>query len=417
MVSIIYGHDEAVRHELTLKFKLGLFENPYVDPDRAAGVVNSDEHKALARKAAEEVMVLLKNDGNLLPLDATKINSIAVIGPNASGPHHGGYSYEPRVGTGILEGIQAKVGDDIRVNYALGCKITENVPSWNDYDVIRPDPAENRRLIQEAVTVARRSDVALLVIGGNESTSREAWENTHPGDRNSIDLLGEQNELVQAVLATGKPVVVFLINGRALAINEVAETVPAIVECWYLGQEGGHAAADLLFGDVNPGGKLPVTFPRATGNIPNYYNHKPGTSQDYLWSESAPLFPFGYGLSYTTFSYGAPTVSPATIAPNGTATVSVEVTNTGDREGDEVVQFYIRDDVSTVTRPVKELRGFERITLAPGESKTVAFEVTPDMLQFYDRDMNRVVEPGTFTLMMGTSSEDVQTAVLTVAAR
>ncbi|MFC1490855.1 glycoside hydrolase family 3 N-terminal domain-containing protein [Candidatus Latescibacterota bacterium] len=409
--------EKAVKRELTLKFKIGLFENPYIDPDRASEIVNSDEHKELARKAAEKTMVLLKNEKNLLPLDVNKIKSIAVIGPNASGPHHGGYSYEPRVGTGILEGIQAKVGDQIQVNYALGCKITENVPGWNEYEVVFPDPEENRRLIREAVTVARRSDVALLVIGGNESTCREAWENDHPGDRNSIEMLGEQNELVQAILATGKPVIVFLINGRPLAINEVAETVPAIVECWYLGQEGGHAAADVLFGDVNPGGKLPITFPRSTGHIPAYYNHKPATDQDYLWEERTPLFPFGYGLSYTTFEYGAPSVSPVSIPVNGSTTVSVDVKNTGDRAGDEVVQLYIRDEVSSVTRPVKELRGFKRITLEPGESQTVSFEITPDMLQFYDREMNRVVEPGTFNIMVGGNSVDIDTVNVEVVQK
>ncbi|MFC1552432.1 glycoside hydrolase family 3 N-terminal domain-containing protein [Candidatus Latescibacterota bacterium] len=409
--------DKAVLRLLRGKFLLGLFENPYADPAYAEKITNSKTHADLALQAAYKSAVLLKNDNNMLPLGKNKIKSLAVIGPNAADIHLGGYSWEPRTGISILEGIKNKVGGEIDVKYSLGCKITENVPLWWQDENIMADPVKNAARIKEAVKVAKSCDIAILVIGGNEATCREGWATNHIGDRESLDMAGEQLDLVKAVLATGTPTVVFLQNGRPLSINYVKENVPAIIEGWYLGQASGTAAADILFGDVNPGGKLPITFPKSVGQIPAYYNHKPSTDQNYLQNDKEPLFPFGFGLSYTTFAYSNLRVSNDTIGPEGSFTVSVDITNTGDVAGDEVAQLYIRDVVSTVARPVKELKGFERITLTPGEKRTVEFEVTPDELSFLDVDMNRIVEPGTFDIMVGGNSVDLYTVSIEVVRR
>jgi beta-glucosidase len=265
--------------------------------------------------------------------------------------------------------------------------------------------------------VAKASDAVILVLGGNEQTCREAWAPTHPGDRDSLDLLGKQNDLVKAVLDAGKPTVVFLINGRPLSINYVAENVPAILEGWYLGQEGGTAAAEVLFGDYNPGGRLPITVPRSAGQLPAYYNHKPSAKRGYLFASKEPLFAFGHGLSYTTFKYDKLRLSQPTIGTSGRTTVSVDVTNTGKLAGDEVVQLYIRDLVSSATRPVKELRGFERIHLEPGQTKTIEFALGPEALAFWNEDMKRVVEPGAFDIMVGPNSVDLTTVRLDVVER
>lgn len=411
--------DKTVARILRAKFVIGLFENPYVDPDRAARVNNSPEHRELARQAAREALILLKNQNHLLPLDRNKIKSIAVIGPNAAVCHLGGYSDNPGPTVSVLEGIKQKVGSAIQVNYAEGCKITLNdtVQGWNEDKVELPSAADDDKEIAEAVRVAKASDVALVVVGGNEQTSREAWADTHLGDRDSLELLGRQNDLVKAVLETGKPVAVLLINGRPLAVNYIAERVPAILEGWYLGEETGTAVAEVIFGDYNPAGRLPITFPRSVGQIPTFYNHKPSSERPYLFAERGPLYPFGYGLSYTTFNYGDPQLSPATIGTAGKAIVSVDVTNTGATAGDEVVQMYIRDEVSSVTRPVKELKGFERIYLKPGETKTVQFYLTPKELSFLDLDMHRVVEPGVIDVMVGPNSVDLKTVKLEVAGR
>jgi beta-glucosidase len=409
--------DQAVARVLREKFLTGLFDDPYVDPENAERVTNSPEHQQLALKAAHESIILLKNQNNLLPLDKAKYKHIAVIGPNAAELHLGGYSNNPGRGVSILQGIRDKVGSSSEVLYSLGCKITESDPDWNADKVVLGDPALNAKRIQEAIKVARKADVVILVIGGNEQTSREAWAVEHPGDRDSLDLLGNQDDLVKAILATGKPVVVFLVHGRPNSITYVAENVPAILDGWYLGQEGGAAAADVIFGDFNPGGKLPITVPRSVGQLPDYYYQKPTAKREYLGSTTEPLFPFGWGLSYSTFNYKNAKISPDSIGPEGDTKVAVDVTNTGKVQGDEVVQLYIRDEVSSVTRPVKELRGFRRVTLAPGETKTVEFSLGFSELAFLNRDMRRVVEPGSFKIMVGGNSKDLIETKLTVVEK
>jgi beta-xylosidase len=409
--------DRAVGRILAAKFRLGLFDNPFVNPDYAEKVTNSPEHQAIALKAAQEIMVLLKNQGALLPLDLSKLHTIAVIGPDADGLHLGGYSRNPVHGVTILQGIENRIGPKAKVIYAVGCRFTNKSQDWRgwfDNDVELVDPKTQIGNIQKAVEAAKQSDVAILVVGENESTNREAWAENHRGDRDSLDLLGAQNDLVKAVVATGKPVVVLLINGRPLSINYIAEHVPAILEAWWPGEEGGTAAANVLFGDVNPGGKLPITFPHSVGDLPDFYNHKPSDDRSYEFSTREPLYPFGFGLSYTTFKFDNLKVEPAKIYNGGTATVSVDVTNTGSREGDEVPQMYIHQKIASVTRPVKELRGFERVTLKPGETKTVHFTVTPDSLKMLNVEMHEVVEPGIFEIMVGPDSEHTSTVNLQV---
>ena len=409
--------DRAVARILKAKLLAGLFENPYVDPDRAERVSNAPEHQALALDAARRAIVLLKNEGGLLPLDRAKLETIAVIGPNAKGVHLGGYSSSPGRGVDVLDGITQKAGPGVRVLYAEGTRITEHRADWSGDKVVLGDPVLNRRRIQAAAAVARQADVIVAVVGTNESTSREAWADNHLGDVASLEISGQQDELVEALRATGKPVVVLLLNGRPLAISRIAETVPAMLEGFYLGQEGGTAVGEVLFGEYNPGGKLPISFPRATGQIPVYYDRKPTSFRSYLDLTREPLFPFGHGLSYTTFKIDGLRVTPDKIGPAGEATVSVEVTNTGSRAGDEVVQLYVRDRVASVTRPIKELRGFERVSLAPGERRTVTFKVGPAALQFTDEHMNRVVEPGMFDLTVGSSSRATATVPLEVVTR
>ncbi|HEX8636545.1 MAG TPA: glycoside hydrolase family 3 N-terminal domain-containing protein [Pyrinomonadaceae bacterium] len=397
--------NQAVSRILYQKFQLGLFENPYVDAEKAAQMTDTTEDRNLAAEAARRSIVLLKNEKNTLPLDRTKLKSVAVIGPNANRAHLGGYTDPKPPGTvSILDGVKNKLGDSVKINYAEGVKITKEGGNWFGDPATLNDAASDRQLIDEAVQTAADSDAVILVIGGNEDTNKEAWAENHLGDRDSLELVGRQNDLVKAVLATGKPVVVFLINSGPLAINYVAENVPAILEGFYLGEETGTAAADVIFGDYNPGGKLPVSFPRSVGQLPIYYNRKPTARRGYLFSTTEPLFPFGFGLSYTTFSYSNLKVAKPVINPNEETIVTVDVTNTGKVRGDETAQMYIRDDVSSVTRPVKELKDFSRISLAPNETKRVTFNVTPQKLAFYNRDMKRVVEPGTFQIMVGGSS-------------
>ena len=409
--------DRAVARVLTTKFRLGLFDHPLVDPDYAEKTVNSDEHRKLAEEAARKVIVLLKNDKNTLPLDLAKIKTIAVIGPNAADIHMGGYARDPGQGVSILDGIRARVGNKAKVLYQEGCKITDapqGYKGWAADNVHLVDPATQTSSIQAAVDAAKKADVAIVVVGENESTNREAWSEGHLGDRDSLDLLGAQNDLVKAVVETGTPVVVILINGRPLSINYIAEKVPAILDGFYLGEEGGVAAAEVLFGDVNPGGKLPITFPHTVGALPDFYDHKPSDNRSYEFSTRKPLFAFGYGLSYTTFKFDNLRVEPAEILPGGRAKVSVDIINTGSRDGDEVPQLYIHPKVSSVTQPVLRLAAFERITLKAGEKETVSFAITPDMLSILNTDMHRVVEPGVYEMIVGPSSDDTTTARLTV---
>ena len=416
--------DRAVARILRGKFLLGLFDHPYVDPDEAARTNESAAHRALALRAAHEAIILLKNEGNLVPLDRNKLRSIAVIGPNAARVDLGEYSGGPSRRISILEGIKEKVGRGVQVNYAEGVKITRGdpktgIPTWGNDDVRLADPEENMKGIAEAVNVARASDVVVLAIGGNVETSREGWAENHLGDTDNLDLVGQQNDLVKAILETGKPVVVFLINGRPQSAPLVYEKVPAVFEGWYLGQETGTAVADVLFGDYNPSGKLPVTIARNVGQLPVYYYQKPTAKRGYLFASKEPFFVFGHGLSYTTYTYANLRVTPDKTGAAGQATVTVDVTNTGRRAGDEIVQLYIRDEVSSVTRPTKELKGFERVHLEPGQTKTVQFLVTPDKLSFLDEDMHRVVEPGIFDIMVGpnSSTDKLITAKLEIVAR
>ncbi len=409
--------DRAVSHVLRAKFLAGLFDDPYVDPAFAEKVVNSPEHKQLALKAAHEAITLLKNENHLLPLDRSKYKHIAVIGPNAAEAHLGGYSDGQSSTDSILQGFKDKVGTSAEVLYSEGTKITETAADWNADKVVLGDPALNAKRIQEAVAVARKADVVVLVLGENEQTSREAWAVNHMGDRDSLDLLSNQDDLAKAMVETGKPVVVFLLHGRPNSINYIAQNVPAILDGWYLGQAGGTAVADVLFGDFNPAGRLPITVPRSVGQLPDYYYQKPSARRGYLGSSTDPLYPFGYGLSYTTFSYGNLRLAPATIGSMGETKVSVDVTNAGKLRGDEVVQLYIRDEVSSVTRPIKELRGFRRIALDPGQSQTVEFKLGFDELSFLNRDMKRVVEPGSFKIMVGGNSIDLQDVTLNVVAK
>ena len=407
--------DELIEPMLFWKFKLGLFDDPYVDPAEAERVVGCAEHRQLAKQAACETITLLKNDGALLPLNAAKLRTVAVIGPNANRPLLGGYSGAPKHNVTVLAGIQARLGDAVTVRHADGCQITVG-GSWQQDAVVASDPAADREQIAAAVAVARHADVIVLALGGNEQTSREAWSRTHLGDRSNLDLIGRQDELVDAMVATGKPVVVLLFNGRPLAINNVVQKVPAILECWYLGQECGAAVADVLFGEFNPGGKLPISIPRSVGQLPIYYNHKPSARRGFLWDDATPLFPFGFGLGYSTYAFKNLRLSQSAITRAGSTQVLVDVTNTGNRAGTEVVQLYIRDLVSSVTRPVKELKGFKKISLPPKETQTVRLDITPESLAFYDVNMNYVVEPGDFEIMVGNSSrdDDLQKTLLTV---
>jgi beta-glucosidase len=404
--------DAPVRRMLRLKFLSGLFEHPYADAAYAEKITDNSEARALAVEAGRKAVVLLKNDGTL-PLRAASLKTLAVIGPNAVVAQLGGYSDVPTHTISILEGIKAKIGHRVRIVSAEGVRLTDKGDWWEN-DVRLADPVQNRRRIDEAVQVARQADAIVLAIGQSAALSREAWDVEHLGDRTSLDLMGEQNELADAMFALGKPVVVVLINGAPLSVVNVAAKANALLEGWYLGQEGGTAMADILFGDTNPGGKLPVTFPRSVGQLTLTYNEKPSAHRGYLLASKEPLFPFGFGLSYTTFDIGAPLLSAAQIKADDTAMVTVEVRNTGNVAGDEVVQLYVRDVVSSVTQPVKKLRGFQRVTLAAGAATTVKFTIGPEALALWDKDMKYVVEPGAFEIMAGPNSVDLKKVTLEV---
>ena len=405
--------DSAVRRILRLKFESGLFEHPYVDAAAADQSTATPDALALARQAAREAIVLLKNDRGVLPLDPARIRRLAVLGTHARDTPIGGYSDEPRHVVSVLEGLQNAAKGRFAVDYAEGVRITDK-RVWAADEVKLADPDANRRLIADAVETARRADVIVMVLGDNEQTSREAWADTHLGDRSSLDLIGQQNDLAKAVFALDKPTVVVLLNGRPLAVNYLAESAPALLEGWYLGQETGNAVADVLFGDYNPGGKLPVSIARSAGQLPMFYNRKPTARRGYLFDTTQPLYPFGYGLSYTNFNISAPRIARSRIRASESVEVNVDVVNRGKRAGDEVVQLYVRDDAASVTRPLIELKGFRRVTLQPGERQTVTFKLSPDDLALWDIDMKRVVEPGTFTISAGPNSVDLKSATLTV---
>ncbi len=401
--------DRAVYKVLKVKYEIGLFDNPYIDVNRVNQVTRSQKHIDLALKTAEKAIVLLKNKDNILPLDISKIKKLAVVGPNAAELQYGSYSMDIKNGVSILEGLRSYGKGKFEVNYTEGCRITNEVGMWKpERNGTLPSLEEDKLAIQKAVKVVENNDAAIVVIGGNEFTTRETWSDNHMGDRDDLNLIGSQNEMVQEILKTGKPVIVVLINGRPLTINEIDEKAPAILECWYLGEETGTAVAKTLFGEVNPGGKLPITFPRSVGQLPYYYNHHPTAHlYAYLYGKKGPLYAFGHGLSYTTYKYNNLSITPEKAKANQTITVSVTVRNTGNRAGEEVVQLYIRDDVSSVVRPVKELKGFKRVSLKPGEEKRVSFDISREELQFYNDEMKRVVEPGTFTIMVGGNSVDL----------
>lgn len=413
--------DSAVAGVLRLKFAMGLFEQGSIDAAKVQESITNPEGRKLALQAAEESIVLLKNAGNLLPLKKDQYKKVAVIGPCAAVNYLGDYSGIPLHNVSLLQGIREKVGNTAEVLYAKGCNLTTNgdTISQNNYQYIDkislPTVADNQRLINEAVQVAQQSDIIIVAIGENEQFSRESWLADHFGDMSDLNLQSQQEELVKALALTGKPVVVYLVHGRPLSINWINNSVAAIVDGWFMGEEAGHAAANILFGDACPSGKLTITYPRSVGQIPMYYNHKPGAQFfEYVTEKNTPLYAFGHGLSYTTFQYSAPRLSDTVMKKNGSVMVSVDITNTGSIKGDEIVQLYIHQKVASVTRPVKELKGFARVSLAPGEKKTVQFTLDATKLAFWGADMKYGVEPGIIEVMTGRSSVDVQKVDLTL---
>src|SRR2546429_6321682 len=408
--------DDRVRDVLRVKFLLGIFDHPYVaDADYAVKTVNSSEHQQVALRAARESIVLLKNNRNALPL-SKDLHSIAVIGPNADDDSLTRYRYGPNgvKGTTVLQGIKNKLGDKVRVNYAKGCEVTDE--HWPEAEVL-PEPLTQKEKddIAKAVEAAKNSEVAVVVLGDSPNTVGET------ASRTSLDLPGRQLDLVQAVYATGKPVVVVLLNGRPMSINWVNKYVPGIIEAWFPGAQGGTAIADVLFGDYNPGGKLTVTFPKTVGQIPYNFPTKPNAQWEGERTRvNGALYFFGHGLSYTTFKYSNLKINPgvvsearpsgrsARVTPSLNVKVSCDITNTGARAGDEVVQLYTHELVTSVTTYEKNLRGFERIHLNPGETKIVTFTLTRDDLGLWDRQMHFVIEPGQFKVMIGSGSEDIR---------
>ena len=405
--------NDRVRDILRVKFLVGLFDTPYqTDLKGADEEVEKKENEEVALQASRESIVLLKNEKNVLPLDPSKIRKIAVCGPNADEhsyalTHYGPLAVEV---TSVLKGIQEKMKDKADVLYTKGCDLVD--ANWPESELIDyPLTDEEQKEIDKAVSQAKQADVAIVVLGGGQRTCGENKS------RSSLDLPGRQLDLLKAVVATGKPVVLVLINGRPLSINWADKFVPAILEAWYPGSKGGIAVADILFGDYNPGGKLTVTFPKTVGQIPFNFPCKPSSQIDggknpgpdgNMSRANGALYPFGYGLSYTTFEYSDLKISPAIITPNQKAYVTCKVTNTGKRSGDEVIQLYVRDVLSSVTTYEKNLAGFERVHLKPGETKEITFPIDCKALELLNANMHWVVEPGDFTLMLGASSTDIR---------
>jgi beta-glucosidase len=407
---------------LTAKFNSGLFEHSTTDLRRTAQIMGNRSHAQLARKVADEAIVLLKNDRNLLPLKLADIKTLAVIGPNADKARLGGYSGEPPYFVTVLQGIRRRVGNAVTVNYAEGVRISE--PDQNAYankfSPYEAPPADrDTALIAQAVDAARSADVVVLVIGENETITREAFgaglsDKPSFGDTDTLELPGRQNELVREIAKLGKPTVAVLLNGRPLSIEQLSASVPAILEGWYLGQETGNAIAGVLFGDTNPSGRLPVTVARSVGQLPVFYYRKPSARLGYVFNSNAPLYPFGYGLSYTSFTYGTPTLDKTEITRDGTARISVSVSNSGTRAGEEVVQLYVHPKVSSAVQPIMRLAGFERCDLKPGETKTVSFDVGPEQLAIWDSQMKHVVEPGKVDVMVGSNAQQTTSVELEV---
>ncbi len=408
--------NEAVKHILTVKFRAGLFDKPFIAPQNISELVHSKKAVSLAREIAEESIVLLKNENALLPLDISRLKSVAVIGPNADRVQYGDYSYTKSKSSGvtILEGIKNYVNNRLKINYAEGCGIT----------------GIDTTGFEEAVRIAGQSDLVVMVIGGTSKIlSGIGWgENTMEDDptcgegydRADIIPPGVQPQLIRAVYKTGKPVILIMVHGRAYDIRWEKEHIPAILETWYPGEQGGNAVAGILFGDVNPSGKLPVSFPQSVGHIPVFYNykpsgrgyyHKPGTTtkpgRDYVFHSTDPLFPFGFGLSYTQFEYSDLKIEQKLLNGTDTLRLSIKVQNSGRVAGKEVIQLYIHDKISSVTTPVKVLKGFTKIEIKPGDKETVSFELPCKELGLWNKDMNYMVEPGEFEIMVGSSSEDI----------
>jgi beta-glucosidase len=380
--------DRAVSNVLRVKFILGLFDHPYIDEELLKKVNHTDASRAVALRAAQEGITLLKNENALLPL-GPGVHSVAVIGPLAQSTYLGGYANKQGKGVAIVDALKQRAGDKLDIKYEAGYSSDTSA-------------AKQTEILQRAINTVNNTDVAIVVLGEDIDEVGEGK------DRSNLDLNKRQARLIEAVYKTGKPTVVVLFNGRPLCINWVAKEVPAIVESWFLGDTGGLAIADVLLGKINPSGKLPMTFPRSIGQLPYYYNHKPTSRHVYVDQGASPLFPFGHGLSYTTFQYSGLNISPASIPVNGSVNISIGIKNTGKVEGTEVVQLYMRDVIASVTTPVKSLKGFQRISLKPGESGTVKFKLDNRELMLWNRQLKQVVEPGEFKIMIGSSSEDLR---------
>jgi beta-glucosidase len=405
--------DRACARMLTFKFRAGLFENPYGSWEATQRLTGNSEARALALEAARKSMCLLTNKNGALPLDPARMGRVAVIGPNHAIARLGGYSSVPKQASSLIEGLR-QIAPRAEFVTAQGVFITRSEDRSANL-VELADRAENLRLIQEAVAVARTADTLVVAIGDTEQTSREGFARNHLGDRTSIDIVGEQNELVDALAALGKPLIVCAINGRPPSWPSVVEKASAVLECWYPGQEGGVAMAEALLGRINPGAKLPVSVVRNEGQVPLFVDRKPSARRGYLFDDAAPLFPFGHGLSYTSFEVSEPRLTATRIQPGQSIEVSVEVANTGDRAGDEVVQLYVGLPNRSVTQPVIALKGFERVTLAPGERKTVTFTLGDRHLAVWNREMREVVEPGPVIVSAGNSSAALKQAELVIA--
>ncbi|WP_418262567.1 glycoside hydrolase family 3 N-terminal domain-containing protein [Flavobacterium faecale] len=416
--------DERVREVLRVKFMLGLFENPYVVEKEAKKVAEDKNREALALKAAEKAIILLKNEKNLLPLDKSKLKKIALIGPNIKTTVLGGYTPAKVPAVSIFDGVTDYLkGSKVEIMYAEGCGITRGkteaqfeIGKLPEGDIQTIPYEKERATIEAAADIAKQCEVAIVCVGDNYATTREAATlGDHRGDRANLDLVGNQNALVKAIVETGTPVVVVMMHGRSLTINYIKDKADAIVDGWYLGQQTGNAIARTLFGDNNPGGKLAVTVPRSVGQIPVYYSQKPtGTLKKYLFEDSSPLFNFGYGLSYAQFSLDAIKLSSTELKAGESVEVSVDIKNTSHVVGDEVVQVYVKDVVGTITRPVMELKAFKRVTLKAGETQTVKLTLDKSAFEMLDINFNRIIEPGEFKIFVGTSSRKEDLKELTL---